>query len=97
MFDSRLDESGSADQSALGGSDDRATRGQMNAMRWELGRAESPAFERLKVLLRTPFEISGAVISEIVQMRRHRCFADSQSFRKSRGEALWAELHWLTE
>lgn len=97
MCDPERDEPWSSDDLAWRGSSDEGTRRRMTEMRLELGRRDSPAFERLKDYLSTPFEISGAVIAEIVQMLRHRCFADSQSRRKPRGTALWAELHWVTE
>ena len=71
--------------------------GRMAAMSHELGRRDSPAFERLKVYLGTPCKISTATTVKILQMLHARCFADSQSFRQSRGRALWAELDWLDE
>lgn len=97
MDDSTWDEPWNSDDLTRRGSAEEVTRSQMAAMQSELGRRDSPAFERLKEHLRSPIEISGAVVAEIVQMLRHRCFADSQSFRKARGTALWVELHWLTE
>ena len=70
---------------------------RMAEIRCELGRWESPAFERLEDYLRVPSDIPGRVIAEIIEMLRPRCFADSQSYRQSRGAVLWVELHWLRE
>ncbi len=86
-------------------SDDLTWRGRtaevieyrMADMRRELGRRESPAFERLRDYLHVPSELPGRVIAELVEMVRPRCFADSQSYRQYRGAALWAELQWLSE
>lgn len=97
MGDPARNEPWSSDDLMWRGWSDEATRRGMAEMQRELGRRDSPAFDRLKSYLRAPFDISGVVVAHIVQMLRHRCFADSQSFRKMRGEALWAEMHWLTE
>lgn len=70
---------------------------QMADMGRELGCRESPAFERLRDYLRVQSELPSRVIAEIVEMLNARCFADTQSWRQSRGAALWTELHWLNE
>ena len=66
-------------------------------MQRQLGRRESPAFERFRDYLRAPSGLSARITAEIVEMLRAQCFAHSQSYRQSRGAALWAELHWLNE
>lgn len=97
MSDSESENPWGSDDLTWRGRSDEGISGRLTEMRRELGRRDSPAFERLRECLRTPFEIPASVIAEIVQMLRDRCFADSQSFRKSRGKALWAELGWLNE
>lgn len=69
----------------------------LSDMRRQLGRRESPAFERFRDYLRAPSGLSARITAEIVEMLRAQCFAHSQSYRQSRGAALWAELHWLNE
>lgn len=70
---------------------------RMTDMRHELGRCDSPAFARFRDYLRVPSKLPSRVIAEIVEMLKAQCFADTQSYRQSRGAALWAELHWLNE
>ena len=66
-------------------------------MRGQLGRRRSPAFDRFRILLRQPSALPARVTVQIVEMLCPQCYAHTQSFRQTRGAALWAELHWLPE
>lgn len=97
MYDSESDNPWTSDDLNWRDSSDDAISALMAEMKHELGRRDSPAFERLKDYLDTPGEIPAETIAEIVEMLQARCFADSQSYRQCRGKALWAELDWLDE
>jgi hypothetical protein len=97
MRDSAEYEPWNSDDLTWRGHTPEALNERMSAMRRELGRRDSPAFEQLRNYLSAPSDIPASVVVEIADMHRARCFADSQSFRQMRGPILWSELHWLPE
>ncbi|MEO7042015.1 MAG: hypothetical protein ABI035_07130 [Gemmatimonadaceae bacterium] len=97
MCDYENDDTWSSDDVSRRDENGDGFSGRMAAMSHELGRRDSPAFEKLRDYMHTPCNISASTVAEVVRMLQARCFADSQSYRQTRAKALWAELEWMDE
>jgi hypothetical protein len=61
-------------------------------LRSELGNAHSPAYDAVSAAIGAGVEVPHAMAIQIAGMCEDRCWADTQSYRRGRGRALWQLL-----